>query len=95
MTLDDCVYLALKQNPQILESIQQIQLSQGQVITVTAQAIPHLGVASNYSQIDQNYALPMGMQEKSWQVAFQATQLIYSGGQVGAAIKGPSVNVAN
>ena len=95
MTLDDCVYLALKQNPQILESIQQIQLTQGQVITVTAQAIPHLGVASNYSQIDQNYALPMGMQEKSWQVAFQATQLIYSGGQVGAAIKAAKLTTSN
>ncbi|MEI8342436.1 MAG: TolC family protein, partial [Verrucomicrobiota bacterium] len=87
MTLDDCVLLALKQNPQILESIQQIQLTQGQIISVQAQALPHIGVASSYNQIDQNLIEGLGQQEKSWQVAFQATQLIYSGGQVGAAIK--------
>ena len=95
MTLDDCVHLALKQNPQILEALQQIQLTQGQVITVTAQALPHLGVTSNYTQTDPNFSQLMGLQEKTWQVAFQGSQLIYSGGQVGAAIKAAKLTTSN
>ena len=96
MTLDQCVLLALKQNPQILEAIQQIQLTQGQIISVRAQALPHVGVASAYNQIDQNLIeTPLGQQEKTWQVAFQATQLIYSGGQVAAAIKIANLSNAN
>ena len=95
LTLDDCVLIALKQNPQILESLQQIQLTQGQVITVTAQAIPHLGIASNYTHTDPEYSKALQQMEKSWQVAFQATQLIYSGGQVGAAIKAANLTKSN
>lgn len=87
MTLDDCVLLALKQNPQILEAIQQIQLTQGQVITVRAQALPQIGFASAYNQIDQNLIEATHQQDKTWQMSFQATQLIYSGGQVAAAMK--------
>jgi outer membrane protein TolC len=95
MTLDQCVLLALKQNPQILEAIQQIQLTQGQIISVRAQALPHVGVASAYNQIDQGIIETLGQQEKTWQVAFQATQLIYSGGQVAAALKIANLSNAN
>ena len=95
MTLDDCVLLALKQNPQILEAIQQIRLTQGQIITVRAQALPHVGIASNYNQVDQTLVQALNMQEKSWQLSFQATQLIYSGGQVGAALKIAKLTNAN
>ena len=95
MTLDDCVYLSLKQNPQILEAIQQIQLTQGQVITITAQAVPHLGLASNYTQTESKFAQTTRQQVQSWQVAFQATQLVYSGGQVGAAIKAAKLTTSN
>jgi len=37
----------------------------------------------------------MGLQEKTWQVAFQGSQLIYSGGQVGAAIKAAKLTTSN
>lgn len=95
MTLDDCVRLALKQNPQLLESIQQIQQTQGQVITITAQALPHLGIASGYDQIDSNLVGTLQFQEKIWQISFQATQLIYSGGQVAASIKAARLTNSN
>lgn len=87
MTLDDCVLLALKQNPQVLEAIQQIQLTQGQVITVRAQALPHVSLASTYNQVEPNLVGTLQYQDKTWQVAFQASQLVYSGGQVAAAMK--------
>ena len=42
MTLNDAVQIALKQNPDILNAIQQIRLTRGQLIQVAAQAVPQL-----------------------------------------------------
>ena len=50
MTLEDAERIALKQNPVILNAAQQIRLTQGQVVTVRAQAIPQLNLASSYNQ---------------------------------------------
>ena len=50
MTLNDAVQIALKQNPDILNAIQQIRLTRGQLIQVAAQAIPQLQITSSYNQ---------------------------------------------
>lgn len=50
MTLEDAEKIALKQNPDILNAAQQIRLTQGQVVTVRAQAIPQLNLSSAYNQ---------------------------------------------
>ncbi len=50
MTLNDAVQIALKQNPQILNAIQQIRLTRGQLIEVVAQAVPQLQINSGYTQ---------------------------------------------
>jgi outer membrane protein TolC len=50
MTLNDAVQIALKQNPDILNAIQQIRLTRGQLIEVAAQALPQLQVSSSYTQ---------------------------------------------
>ncbi len=50
LTLDEAVKTALSQNPDILNAAQQIRLNQGQVVTVRAQAIPQLNLASSYNQ---------------------------------------------
>lgn len=50
MTLNDAVQISLKQNPTILNAIQQIRLTRGQLIQVVGQAMPQLGIASAYSQ---------------------------------------------
>jgi outer membrane protein TolC len=93
ITLDDAVRIALKQNPQVLEAIQLIEQTKGQIITVRAEALPNVTLATAYNQYDPTLVIPPsgasleGLQEKTWDVSVQATQLIYSGGQVGAAIK--------
>lgn len=86
-TLDDCIQMALRQNPQILESKHKIEQTQGQIISVRAQALPHIDLVSSYNQLDHTLLEMSAQQEKTWRVAIQATQLLYSGGQVGAAIK--------
>ena len=50
MTLNDAVQIALKQNPDILNAIQQIRLTRGQLIEVAAQAVPKLQITSTYNQ---------------------------------------------
>jgi outer membrane protein TolC len=86
MSLDDCIRLSVMQNPQILAAKHQIEATRGQIITVRAQALPHLALGSGYNQ-DSPELINAQQQEKAWNITLQATQLVYSGGQVGAALK--------
>ncbi|MGA3170154.1 MAG: TolC family protein [Chthoniobacteraceae bacterium] len=125
ITLDEAVQLALKQNPAILTAEQEIKRTRGVVLQVTAQALPQVTLANNFTQVDKelltgggagsssssasggestsgsNGGTTMGSSSgaasaaaaaeaspmtQSWDVTITASQLIYSGGQVGAAI---------
>ena len=97
MTLEDAVALALKQNPQVLEAIQLIEQTKGQVITVRAEALPNVTLSSAFDQSASSLVKPpldLGStssssqipQEKTWNISLQATQVLYSPA-VGAAIK--------
>ncbi len=96
MTLDDAVKLALKQNPQVLEAIQLIEQTKGQIITVRAEALPNVTLSSAYDQSAPKLVTPpssggststaIGLQQKTWDISVQATQQLYSPA-VGAAIK--------
>ncbi len=52
LTIDEAVQLALKQNPSILQQIQQIKAEKGLVYQAQARLLPQLTVNSNYSQTD-------------------------------------------
>lgn len=49
LSLNDAVQIALKQNPTILNAIQQIRLTRGQLIQVVAQVVPQLAISSAYN----------------------------------------------
>ena len=89
MSIDECVRIALKQNPDILNAAQQIRLTQGQLVTVRAQIIPQLNVSSAYNQqavdLAANGSPSSDVQNKTWNIQFAASQLLYDGG---AAISG-------
>lgn len=129
LALDRAVEVALRQNPEILKQLQEIERTRGQIIEVRAEALPHLTLRSNYDQQDRRlveqgggsagqtgptaFALPndgsvsqqfndslstilrdlgqnresQGVSNKSWQVSLTVEQVIYSGGQIRAAIK--------
>lgn len=137
LTLEEAVQIALKQNPNILKALQQIEVTRGQIIEVRAQALPHVTVVGDYNQQDkallesgssrssggsavsvnpsQFASIPgvtqsaaeqiassvqsslasssqsqngsFSANDKSWQVTVQATQVLYAGGQVRAAIR--------
>lgn len=136
LTLEQAVQIALKQNPNILKALQQIEITRGQIIEVRAVALPHVSLNGSYNQLSKtlieggnsgggsgsaatvdasqfasipgvttsaaesiasalNSSLGNTSQsqsqsatgDKSWQVSVQATQVLYAGGQVRAAIR--------
>ena len=52
LTLDEAVQLALKQNPDILKALQDIQRTKGQIFQVAAQGVPNLIGTGNYLNTD-------------------------------------------
>ena len=52
LTIDETVQLALKQNPSVLQQIQQLKLEKGLVYQAQAKLFPQLTANSNYSQND-------------------------------------------
>jgi outer membrane protein TolC len=53
ITLDQAVSLALKQNPEILEQLQEIERTRGLIIEARADALPHLSLFGAYDQQDK------------------------------------------
>ena len=100
LTLEKAVSIALKQNPEIRKALHEIERTRGQVLEVRAQALPHVTANGSYSQQDpkllqgsgsssfsQGSGASFSSQDKSWRITVEARQLIYSGGQVKAAVK--------
>lgn len=101
LTLEGAVSLALKQNPDILKAVHEIERTRGQVVEVRAQALPTLQATGNYTQYDPELVQNGGSSasftststvassslEKSWRITLQVRQTIYSGGKVKAAVK--------
>ncbi len=52
LTLERAVQVALRQNPDILKQLQEIERTRGQIIEVRAQALPHLATTGSFSQQD-------------------------------------------
>jgi outer membrane protein TolC len=94
LTLDDCLTLAVQQNPTILKAQQEIRRSQGLVMEARAAAIPQLTAAGQYQRVDpqaiETYpgvpTIPEN-QKQPWAATIEVSQLIYGGGRVNAAVR--------
>lgn len=121
LTLEQAVKIALRQNPELLKQLQEIERTRGQIIEVRAEALPHLTLQGSYDHRAKGLLNDGGsssgssvgtlnsgnldpaveailkslgsssrsrvIQNQTWQVTLQAQQVLYAGGQVGAAIK--------
>ena len=98
LTLESAISLALKQNPDVLKASHEIERTRGQVIQVRAQALPNVQAAGSYNQYAPELIGSGGggssagnfaniFQDKSWRIAVQVQQILYSGGKVKAAVK--------
>src|ERR1700719_1291438 len=52
LTIDEAVQLALKQNPSVLQQIQQLKLQKGLVYQAQAKLLPQFTAIYNYTQND-------------------------------------------
>ncbi len=50
LTLDQAIKIALRQNPNVLNAVEQIRLTHGQIVEITAQAYPQIGIAASFTQ---------------------------------------------
>ncbi len=53
-TLDQAIQTALRQNPNILNAIQEIERTKGVIIQIRAEALPHISPAGSFEWIDPN-----------------------------------------
>ena len=53
LTLDQAVQLALRQNPAILNALQQIEFTRGEIIQVRALALPQITLSGSFEEQDQ------------------------------------------
>jgi outer membrane protein len=93
LTLDQCLNLALKQNPTILKARQEIERAHGLVVEVRAAVLPQVNLNGQYAQIDRGSietapgTSMFDNQQHTWNATIEASQLVYSGGRVSAAIR--------
>jgi outer membrane protein TolC len=98
MTLQDCLDLALKQNPSILKAQQEIRRTQGVIVETRAPAVPQITASGNgemiaRSALDAFPTTPGGTnfifrnQEQPWSAQVQISQLLYQGGRVSASLR--------
>jgi outer membrane protein TolC len=102
MTLQDCLDLALKQNPSILKAQQEIRRTRGVVVETRAAGVPQI-TASGSGQMIAKEAIDafkftttngatatsavFGNQQQPWSAQVQASQLLYQGGRVSSGVR--------
>ncbi|RFC46290.1 MAG: Outer membrane protein TolC [Verrucomicrobia bacterium] len=89
--LADAVNLALRQNPEVLGALREIERKYGRVIEVRAQALPHIALNPSFREQDKKL-LSQGLaanltQNKSWSIALEVRQVLYAGGSVAASLR--------
>lgn len=94
LTLQDCIALALKQNPDILKAQQQLRRTHGLILEARAPALPQVTASGQYQRVDENAieTFPgsptiFKNQQQPWSAQVEVSQLIYSGGRVSAALR--------
>ena len=99
LSLQQCLDLALRQNPAILKAQQELRRTHGLIVEARSEILPHLTASGEYAQIDPAAVDRFTMtgtgslsgnfnnQERPWTARIEATQLLYSGGRVTAGIR--------
>ena len=88
-TLQQCVDLALDQNPDILVAKKHLEEAAGAIIVARAGYLPALTTYANFERLEARYAtLDGSVSNRSyiWNVNVRLTETIYSGGAVRAGL---------
>jgi TolC family type I secretion outer membrane protein len=90
LTLEEAVQVALNNNPDVLRAVEQIRVTQGELISVRAQALPQLTATSSYQLLEQSLVGPGSPppQNRFWNMQLGVSQLIFDSGATISAIQG-------
>lgn len=84
LTLDEAVNFALQNNPNVLRAVEQIRLTQGEFISVRAQALPQINAQPAYNYLEPSLAGPSAAQNapqnRFWSMQFTLSQLLFDSG---------------
>ena len=91
LKIEDAIQTAIKQNPDILGAVQELNSSSGQFISIRSRIIPQVSVNSNYGFTtrevnDVNFG-GANINSEAWSVNVEFSQLIYDGGAVVSGIR--------
>ena len=93
LTLQQCIDLTLKQNTDILKAQQEIRRTYGVIVEARSAALPQVTASGQYQRLDRDSIdLPSSQpffknEQHPWTAMIEATQLIYAGGRVSAALR--------
>lgn len=92
VTLEDCLELSRLQNNDILKAREEIERTRGIVKEGRSAAFPHIDAAGKYTKVDDSVieeieGVEFGTDE-IYDVKLSLDQKLYSGGKVGAGIRG-------
>ncbi|NBV84962.1 MAG: hypothetical protein EBS01_01560 [Verrucomicrobia bacterium] len=90
LNVEEAVELAIRQNPEVLKALRELERSHGQVVEVRAAALPHLAVNTTYSRTDPKFGSKLAADAftaKAWGISLEVKQVLYAGGAVSSAIK--------
>lgn len=85
LDLKTALTFALDNNFAIRQARERIREQDGLIVEVRGIALPNVALAGNYSLEDDALANIVNL-DQNWQIALQASQLIYAGGGVRAAL---------
>jgi len=89
LKIEDAIQTAIRQNPDILVAVQQLNTSSGQFISIRSKIIPQVSLNSNYGYTSRDLnTINFGggsVNNEAWSVNVEFSQLIYDGG---AAVSG-------
>jgi outer membrane protein TolC len=91
LNLDYALAFALDNNHAIRQARERIRQQEGILIEVRASQIPNVTAGADYSRNDRDISQSFVSADRNWGINLQATQLIYAGGGVTAAVKSASL----
>ncbi len=91
LTLPYALSFALDNNHAIRQARERIKEQEGIVLEVRSQQIPNVAATGSYTGNDKDISTSVPALNRNWGIAVQATQVVYAGGGVRAAVSGASL----
>lgn len=92
-TLEDCIRVGLEKNAGAANARRDKEIAASRITQARSTAMPHLNLSASYTRLDELQTIEFGEEElelgtlDNYSANLGLTQLLYSGGKVGAALR--------